>query len=132
MLFLDTSGLYPVLADNDADHQTAAAFLRRQLDQRRLLVSTSFVLNETVALIQKRYGLRPVRRFLEDLLPALEIVWLTRVQVDQAARWLLEVDSRSISLTDFTSFVCMQERGISEAFAYDLHFERFGFKLVPQ
>ena len=40
------------------------------------LVSTSFVVQETVSLLQARHGVQAVRSFHSRLLPLLDIVWI--------------------------------------------------------
>ncbi len=45
---------------------------------------------------------------------------------------LLAADSRRKSLTDWSSFEIMRERGIVRAFAFDKHFREQGFQLLGE
>ena len=59
--------------------------------------------------------------------PALEIVWITESLYQRAMAALLAAAKRGVSLTDWTSFEVMRERGIERAFAFDRHFAEQGF-----
>ncbi len=86
------------------------------------------MLVETVALLQARIGLEPVRRLRDEILPLLTITWvdaeLHRVALDATL-----AGSRTVSLVDQTSFELMRRRNIRRAYAFDDHFAREGFEL---
>jgi predicted nucleic acid-binding protein len=42
----------------------------------------------------------------------------------------MELTSRLLSLVDAVSFVTMRLKGLTEAFAFDPHFEQEGFSLI--
>lgn len=129
-VFVDTSGLYALLVATDSFHQRAReafATLRRE-DAR--LVTTSCVLVETYALIQRRVGLAAVEALRRAFAPLLDVVW---VDVSTHENALDEVDRLSdmaVSLVDAVSFIVMRERAIQRAFAFDAHFVESGFELV--
>jgi predicted nucleic acid-binding protein len=130
-VFVDTSAIYAVLVSEDARHAESLAILERLRRDRAALVSSSFVVQEAVALLQARVGLAAVRAFREIFLPVLQITWVDQAILDLAMAALLAAASRSISLTDWSSFEIMRARGIDTAFAIDPHFRRQGFQLLP-
>lgn len=94
------------------------------------MLSTSFVLVETYALVGHRFGLDAVRTVRTDLAPLLDIVWVDDALHNAGLDLLLERRRRALSLVDAVSFVTMRRKQIAEAFAFDPHFEQEGFSLV--
>ena len=129
-VFLDTSAIYALLVQEDEEHEHASGILA-SLDQTDVeLVTSSFVLQETVALLQARIGVSAARVFQERVFPVLEIEWIARDLYERAVAALLAASKRQVSLTDWTSFQVMRQRGIKAAFAFDDHFEEQGFELL--
>jgi predicted nucleic acid-binding protein len=61
--FVDTSALLAVMDKDDAVHKEAKALWKQITEQRATLVTTNYVVLETVALLQHRIG--SVRRAVE-------------------------------------------------------------------
>jgi predicted nucleic acid-binding protein len=128
--FVDTSALYAVLDAADPNHAAASAAWRRLIDEREPLVTTSYVMVETVGLVQSRHGFAPARRVMEDVAPAFDIVWIdAALHATAVAAWLAAARG-SLSLVDCASFAAMRLRGIRQAFAFDEHFVEQGFARV--
>ncbi len=62
-IFADTSGLFALLVQNDYMHIRARENFAYCAGQSVQLVTSSFVLVETLALLQQRIGLAPVHDF---------------------------------------------------------------------
>ena len=132
-VFVDTSALYALLVRGDDKHQAALETAAELRAARASLATSSFVVLETVALLQARVvGVAAVRTFYLDMLPLMEVVRIDSGLLDRAMRALLAASSRRISLTDWTSITLMQERGWPQAFAFDEDFARQGLDLVPR
>ncbi len=129
VIFVDTSAVLPLLNANDPDHSSANDVLRRHLDSARL-ITHNYVVVETTALVQRRFGMRGVRLFVERLLPRIEVFWIDRARHDRAMASLLAGGRRGISFVDAVSFDLMRELGMQDAFAYDNDFGREGFTLL--
>ncbi len=67
--FVDTSALLAVLHAADANHARAARSWRRLVEADERLVTTSYVLVETLALLQHRFGLGAVGDFQDAVAP---------------------------------------------------------------
>ena len=92
------------------------------------MLTHSYVLLETTALAQKRFGLSAVTDLRDDLMSLLTITWVD-ADLHRAALDATIAGSRDVSLVDHTSFELMRRRNISRAFAFDDHFAREGFEL---
>jgi len=62
-VFVDTSALIALVVANDSAHASALRVFTRLELQQAALVTSSYVLVETYALIGRRYGLPVVRDF---------------------------------------------------------------------
>lgn len=131
-VYVDTSGLYAYLVRDDPDHGRAVAAFRSLHAADEDLLTTSYVLVESAALLQARVGVSSVRTLHEELLPLLEVVWVDADLHGAAAGALLAAGRRSFSLVDWVSFTVMAERRVSLAFAFDTDFADRGFVLVPE
>jgi predicted nucleic acid-binding protein len=131
MTFIDTSALYAVLDRDDEQHAVAQAVWARLLEGDAPLIVTNYVLLETVALVQHRLGAQAVRLLCSDVLPVLDVHWITQGDHLQAQNALLATDRRRLSLVDCSSFHVMRSRGVRTAFAFDPHFGEQGFDLLP-
>lgn len=126
--FVDTSALLAALNADDPNHASASDVLRRFVNAP--LVTHNYVVLETIALLQRRFGLASVRLFSERLMPVLDMAWIDAERHKRALGMLLARRRRSVSLVDWVSFDLMRERGIQDAFAYDDDYRREGFTLL--
>jgi predicted nucleic acid-binding protein len=129
--FVDTSAFYALLVSTDDAHQAVRAAVEGLLDERRPLWTTSFVIVETMALLQHRVGMAAARDFDDDVLPTLRVEWIDERLYRRGADRLRREDRRGLSLVDCVSFECMIERGLTTALAVDPHFGEAGFTVVP-
>ena len=129
-VFVDTSALFALLVETDENHEAARTAVPSLRDQDASLVTSSFVVLETVTLLQSRIGVAAVRIFYRDLLPLLKVAWIDEDLLHRAMSALLASSRRRISITDWSSITLMRERGIVHAFAFDEDFAMQGFELV--
>ena len=125
--FVDTSGLFALLVHNDAMHSQARESFAYFARQKARLYTSSFVLVETTALLQRRVGLESVRDFHLKILSLLEIIWVNTDWYAKAVQRLFVQGKKELSLVDCLSFEIMESHKISMAFAFDEHFEKAGF-----
>ena len=129
-IFADTSALYALLDRSDRIHRAAVAAFDRIDRETSQLVTSSYVLLETVSLLQARLGLPAVRAWRDAFYPLLDVIW---IDADLHTRGMVALTAASrldISLTDWTSFEVMRTRQIARAFAFDRHFPAQGFRLL--
>ena len=129
-VFLDTSAVLALLNPKDEQHGRARRVFETLRAQEAGLVTTSFVLVETYALLARRMGLAAVRAFRNDLMPLLDVVWIGADAHEAGLDLVLERKKRDLSLVDAVSFVVMREQRLEHAFAFDSHFEDEGFSLL--
>lgn len=126
-IFVDTSAAYALFDAGDSSHARARRTFGLLRAREALLVTTSYVLVETCALMARRLGLAALRDFRENLAPLLDVIWVDAVVHDAALDLLFERHKAGLSLVDAASFVVMRGARIDVAFAFDRHFEQEGF-----
>lgn len=129
-IFADTSGLYALLVKNDYMFVRARENFIYFAENNVELVTSSFVLVETTALLQSRIGLEPVNDFNARILPLLDVVWVDNTWYSRAVQRLMSQNKQRASLVDCMSFEIMDALEIESAFAFDKHFEENGFILA--
>lgn len=132
MTFVDTSAIYALLDRDDPNHpraRDAMGQLRTEDDQ---LVTHGYVVVEVVALARRRLGLVAVRRFVDDVLPIIEVIHVDAALHTEALEALLAAGRRDVSLVDRTSFLVMRRHGIGRALAFDADFAAAGFEVIPR
>ena len=129
-VFADTSGLLALLSTTDENHARAKHAFSNLRVRQALLLSTSYVLVETYALVGRRLGLDAVRSFRADFAPLIEVVWIDETLHNAGLDLLFNRRKRMLSLVDAVSFIVMRQRSVAEAFAIDPHFDQEGFSMV--
>lgn len=94
------------------------------------LVTSSYVLLETLSLLQRRVGMEAVWGFSRKLMPLLDVVWVDETWQRRALQRLHVERNRAVSLTDCLSFEIMEVREITTAFTFDAHFPERGFEIA--
>jgi uncharacterized protein len=128
--FVDTSAVMAFVHSDAAHHEAVAAAMTPLLAERRG-ITHNYVVVEAEALIKRRHGGAAARDLLRDLVPLIEVAWITPDLHARAVESHLADMRRRTSLVDHVSFTVMRERGIGEALALDGHFREAGFRVVP-
>jgi predicted nucleic acid-binding protein len=125
MIFADTGGWFSLSAPPDPKHQAVAQWYAKN---RRPLLTTDFVVDETLTLLKARgqsaKAITLGQQFFDGSLAA--IYYLTEADIRAAWQVFTRYADKEWSFTDCTSKVVMENFGIIEAFASDHHFRQFG------
>jgi uncharacterized protein len=132
-LFVDTAGWMMMADGADPKHAAAAATRDTWLKQGGILLTTDFVLDETLTLLRVRLGLDAAERWWEqvDASPRVTWEWIDPERAEKARRWFFRWRDKSFSFTDCTSFVVMKELRTRTALTSDRHFRQAGFQCLP-
>ncbi len=130
-VFVDTSALYALLVETEEDHRAVVRSFEQLLRKGRSLLTTNYVLVESAALLQHRFGLAPIRDLVDRLLPVVTVRWVTETLHRRGFARLVARNRRQLSLVDCVSFQFMEEEGMQQALALDQDFEDEGFNTLP-
>ena len=130
-VFVDTSALYAVLDGDAENHREASEIWRELLAQDEPLVTTNYVIVETMALVQARLGLKALQMLVLDVIPALTIEWIGDAEHGTGVAAVLSGGKRRLSFVDCVSFHVMARLGIKRCLALDAHFKGHGYDCLP-
>ena len=131
-VFIDTSAFYSILDRDDVNHASAADTWLRLLRDEHALLTTNYVLLETCALLQSRLGIPALRAFHQDVVPLLQIDWVSEGRHNSGVEAALAASRKRLSLVDCIAFQTMRENGVQTAFCFDRHFLEQGFAILPR
>lgn len=129
-LFVDTSAWYAYINRMDPSHIPIKNYLHGFHGR---LVTTSYIFDELVTLVQVRMGHDSALRVGKLLLDPKAVILEHVTPADGNEAWTLfsARADKTYSFTDCTSFVIMRRLKISQALTLDTHFSREQFRTVP-
>lgn len=134
-IFIDTSAWYATEDASDENHAIALLF-KEEIAGKYHLVTTNYVLDEIYTLLLDKIGYTRTVEFKQGIdMISMKILTIAHISepMEKAAWEAFEkynID-KQWSFTDCTSKVVMEQRKITEVFAFDHHFEQMGFVRQP-
>ena len=134
MIFVDTGAWIAILNWRDQHHQEAVAMYNKLQQQQTRLLTTDYVIDETVTRLRYDANHSLAVMFFNRIELFMKTGVLTVAEIDKnifekAKALFRQYDSARLSFTDCTSFVVCHEDDIREAFAFDQHFSMMGIDL---
>jgi len=129
-IFTDTSGWVALKHRRDTLYPQAIALHKALLQANTGSVPTNCVLDETYTLLQTRAGHAIAVEFGREVRASqrIEIAWIDPKRHAEAWQLFERYADKNFSFTDCSSFVEMQQRGLTTAFTNDRHFGQMGFE----
>lgn len=129
-VFVDTSALVALVSRDDSHHGDVAKAFALLAEQNVPLVTHSYVLVETGALVRRRFGTALFTRIGEVVWESCEVVWVDARLHSAAWSKASEGAQRGPGLVDWASFLLMREMGLSVAISLDRHFREQGSDIL--
>ncbi len=132
-VFVDTSAWIAVISPKDKYHHTAKDFYAELLDRKNSLLISNLIVAETYTHLLWKLGHPKATSFLDiiERSSSVQCIWSDRKLEFRAREILRRYDDQAFSYTDAVSFALMEQRGLTEAFAFDHHFSTAGFIRRP-
>jgi predicted nucleic acid-binding protein len=118
---------------NDPAHLACMAVRDATLEAGRVLITTDFVVDETLTLIRLRLGLAAANAWWEQIDGSGRLRW-ERVENDRferARHLFFQYRDKDLSFTDCTSFAIMRELKLTTVLTTDGQFRQVGFDVLP-
>lgn len=132
-LFVDTAGWVACADRNDPAHGKCVAARDAQLRAGAVLLTTDYVVDETLTLLRLRLGLGAAGEWWQRISSSQRVVMaeVDRDLREDALRWFFRYDDKEFSFTDCTSFALMKRDKLREVLTTDRHFKQAGFHVLP-
>lgn len=129
MIFVDTGAWFASVVPSDPDHVAAARWLSQNGEP---LLTTDYVVDETLTLLQRRGEIARARRLGEQLFDnkLASVSYVTEADIIHAWQVFRQFTDKKWSFTDCTSKVVIEKLNLTYAFAFDRHFRQFGKVIV--
>ena len=133
LLFVDTAGWVACADAADRDHERACAARDAALEAGERLVTTDFIVDETLTLLRLRLGLPAAEAWWKQIDRSPRLRWerIGSDRFENARQLFFQYRDREFSFTDCTSFAVMREIRATRALTTDRHFRQMGFQVVP-
>lgn len=130
-VFVDTAGWMACADAADPAHRSATAARDAWLKQGGMLVTTDYVVDETLTLIRLRLGHAAAEAWWRQVDGSSRLRWesIGATRAEKARAIFFRYEDKDFSFTDCTSFVVMRELRLREALTTDHHFAQMGFAL---
>lgn len=135
-VFVDSGAWIALVKRNDHMHPSARQHYERLFARGVGLITTNYVVDETVTRLRYDVGLRAARDF-RDRLTALStirrarIMWIDEGIEAEGWRIMEQYADIPLSLTDATSAAIARMGRVTEVFGFDSDFEALGFTVAP-
>ena len=132
-VFVDTGGWMACADRADPAHSACTAARDATLEAGRTLITTDFVVDETLTLIRFRLGLAAAHAWWQQIDGSDRLRW-ERVENDRferARNLFFQYRDKELSFTDCTSIAVMRELRLTTVITTDRHFHQIGFDVLP-
>ena len=135
---MDTSAWVALVFPRDSNHREAAALYRRLSQERVTLVTTDYVMDETLTLLRSRgFTGKRMAAFRQEIEAACKQSSLRLLMTDESAfhrTWdfFLKHESLGASFTDCHLALAARRIEADGIFSFDSHFEAMGFRVLPE
>jgi predicted nucleic acid-binding protein len=132
-LFVDTAGWMACADAADPAHGPARAARDAALEAGRSLVTTDYVVDETLTLIRMRLSLAAAEAWWAQVEGSSRVRHeaIDALRAERARAVMFRHRDKDYSFTDCTSFVVMKELRLKDALTTDRHFRQMGFHILP-
>jgi len=131
-VFGDTSFFFALVAKRDPAHRLAVAAYEKLLRAGARVVTTDYVVDETLTLTKARID-APTSLSLLDRMERSDSIDLELITSDKflaSKHYFRKHSDHGYSFTDCTSFVVMDELEIRAALTTDRHYKEAGFEVL--
>lgn len=129
-IYVDSSAFYALLDRADPNHKEASYLWASLLEKNFTLITSNYVVAETMRLLQERIGFEAARVWHRDILGVLSVFWINENIHQQAYELWLSLGRNRLSLTDCVSFVTMHQHQIERVFCFKRQFIFHGFDMI--
>jgi uncharacterized protein len=132
-IFVDTGAWVSIAMKRDKHHETAVQLLRNFQKDSVSLITSDYILDETLTLVRKHSTHENARNIGITILksPVVRFERITESVWEKAWRIFQRYKDKMWSFTDCTSFALMDQLRIQHVFTFDADFRQYGKAVLP-
>ncbi|HMF99411.1 MAG TPA: PIN domain-containing protein [Vicinamibacterales bacterium] len=118
---------------SDPVHTACTAARDATFEAGRILVTTDFVVDETLTLLRFRLGPAATNAWWQQIDGSARLRWerVDNDRFERARNLFFQYRDKDLSFTDCTSFAIMRELRVTTVITTDDHFRQVGFDVLP-
>ena len=116
--------------EDDEFYDDSFKIFSKLLEERSKIVSSNYILLETMVILKNRIGIEAIKVLKNDILPVIKICWIDEDIHNFCVNTQIAADRKKVSLVDYTSFEIMRRLSIRQVFTFDNHFKDMGFEIL--
>lgn len=128
--FVDTSGFYALVSSTDRFHVNARGTYESLILDEVPLYTSSYVLVESIALIQRRLAYSVLKAFVNSVTEVFSIIWVGEKIHKDAWDLVEQRQGREFSFVDATTILIAKEID-AHVVTFDDSFRKVGLKTLP-
>jgi len=131
-IFMDSFAWIAAINKSDNYHEICLSILEELLNNQAKLITTNYVLVETINALSKVEYRKTAIEFIDKLekSPSVQIIRITDEIYNNAWTFYKQRMDKDWGITDCTSFEVMRAFNVKKAFTNDKHFEQAGYSLL--
>jgi len=130
---VDTAGWMACADASDPAHAEACTARDEALESGRRLVTTDYIVDETLTLVRMRLGIAAAEAWWAQIEGSSRVRHeaIDALRAEKARALFFRHHDKRYSFTDCTSFVVMKELRLKQSLTTDHHFRQAGFLVLP-
>lgn len=127
--FIDTGAFLAIADKSDTFHEMAANILQELTEQKAILHTSNYIIDETITLIRARVNHNAAVAFIKGLeVSNIKVLHVSEKDEQIAKELFIKYKDKDFSYTDCTSFALIDKYSIDAALSLDEHFSQYGYK----
>ena len=128
-VFIDTGAVLAIADKSDMSHALVTSIYQQVIEQRAILYTSNYIIDETITLIRARVGHKAATSFINGFAASkIKVLWVTRSDEDAAKEIFIKYKDKDFSFTDWFSFSLIDRYLIDTILSLDAHFNQYGYK----
>jgi predicted nucleic acid-binding protein len=127
--FIDTGAFLAIADKSDTFHELSATAYQKLVEQKTILYTSNYIIDETITLIRARVNHNAAVAFIKGLDDSdITILHITEKDECSAKEIFIKYKDKAFSYTDCTSFTLIDKYSIDATLSLDEHFSQYGYK----
>jgi predicted nucleic acid-binding protein len=127
--FIDTGAFLAIADKSDTFHELSATAYQKVVEQKAILYTSNYIIDETITLIRARVNHNAAVAFIKGLeISNIKVLHISEKDEQIAKEIFIKYKDKDFSYTDCTSFTLIDKYSLDAALSLDEHFSHYSYK----